>query len=345
VTVTIRHFSFAIVLALLPMLARAQATQPAASTSPLTVGVLNFDSSTAADKELGKQIGDALTAHLSGEDGLRLVERAVLTRALSELELNQSGVIDSQNATKIGKLVGAKLLVTGKAFPLDKQLYLTAKVIGTETSLVESVMVKSPLQSDIGDAVAKLAKQVADKVRDVGPRLVAGDDEAADPMPALVKRLKGRKLPVIAVRIPEHHTASPSSSTPRVDPAVETEVKMLLKEAGFTVVEGDDKELARAGVEVVLNGEAFSEFAARIGNLVSCAARIEVKLTPLAGGEVKFVDRETTKAADLSEGTAAKTALQKGGRTLALRLLEHFASQPAAAPKAGEAQAAPASTI
>jgi len=98
----------------------------------------------------------------------------------------------------------------------------------------------------------------------------------------------------------------------------------VLKQAGVTIAEGDDKDLAREGVEMVLAGEAFSEFAARIGNLVSCSARVEVKLQPLNGGEILFTDRQTTRAADLSENIAAKSALEKGGRAMAIRLLEHF---------------------
>ena len=124
------------------------------------------------------------------------------------------------------------------------------------------------------------------------------------------------------MKINERHvTAGPVA---RIDPAVETEVRIVLKEAGFTLIEGDTTELADAGVTVIVGGEAVSEFAARIGNLVNCAARVEIKVTERKTGEVLFSDRETTRAVDLAENIAGKTALQKAAHKLAIRLLQHF---------------------
>jgi hypothetical protein len=114
---------------------------------------------------------------------------------------------------------------------------------------------------------------------------------------------------------------------------VETEVKNVLIAAGFTVVEGSERDLDKAGVDVAVTGEAFSEFNARIGNLVSCSARVEIKAADRRDNRVIFSNRATTRAVDLAENTAGKTALQKGGRELGIRLLQHFADTlpPAAA--------------
>ena len=77
-------------------------------------------------------------------------------------------------------------------------------------------------------------------------------------------------------------------------------------------------------VEVLVAGEAFSEFAARIGNLVSCSARAEINVVDHSSGKVVLADRVTVRAADLSENIAGKKALQNAGRALAIRILEHF---------------------
>ena len=71
----------------------------------------------------------------------------------------------------------------------------------------------------------------------------------------------------------------------RIDPAVDTELQQMLTQCGFTVIEGDETQQVEAGVTVVISGEAFSEYAARIGNLVSCVARVEIKVA----------DRKTAK--------------------------------------------------
>jgi TolB-like protein len=299
--------------------AHADAGQDA---KPLTVAILDFETNTPATPDLGKQIAEALTATLTGEDGFTLVDRASLARTLQESEMNLTGLVNADQATKIGKLVGAKILVTGKVFPLDKQLFFTAKLIGTETSLVDGVLVRGDKDASLGDLLMQLSDKVARRLRDRGPKLVAKDDAMEDPLPGLKKALAGRKLPAVAVRIAERHvTLAPAE---RIDPAAETEVRMILRDAGFTVVEGTDKDLAEANVRYVITGEAFSEFAARIATLVNCTARVELTVTDRKTGEVAYTDRETTRAVDLAENTAGKTALQKAARQIAIRLLRHF---------------------
>ncbi|MGD8453802.1 MAG: CsgG/HfaB family protein [Phycisphaerae bacterium] len=318
------------------------ATQPGPTSRPqaeLTVAVLDFDSSTPGEPNLGKQIGETLAIMLSGERGFRLVDRATLPRALQELELNLSGVVETEQAVKVGKVVGARLLVVGKAFVMGQQTFITAKLIGTETSLVDGVLVKKEGDADMGELVMELAAKVAQRLREVGPRLVADEDTTRDPLPGLKASLAGVRKPVIAVIIPEQHARVPARQVP--DPAVETEIKLLLRECGFTVKDVPQNELADfaralrkngpgswprtlAGVDCVIVGEGFSEFAARIGNLLSCAARVEINVIDRTSGRIVLADRTTERAVDLSENIAAKKALEKAGRVLGVRVLEHF---------------------
>lgn len=292
----------------------------------LTVAVLDFSAETPEAAPLGKQISEIVSASLGEVDGFKVVDRSTLAEALKELELNLTGLVRPDQATKVGHQVGAQLLVTGKAFALDDQLFITARIIGTETTLVEGVLVKG----EKGDTVAKLTTQLVEKLtaklREKGPGLVAADGPAApDPVPALAKRLAALRKPVVAVHISERHLADRPAAGAGTDPAVETEVKKVLRDAGFKVVEGGEREQAEAGVEVIVGGEAFSELAARIGNLVSCSARVELKVTERKGGILLHADRETTRAVHLSEGIAGKNALQLAGHTLGVRLLQHFA--------------------
>ncbi|MCH8805791.1 MAG: hypothetical protein IH986_06860 [Planctomycetes bacterium] len=323
---------------------RAEIAQdsPAAAPTPkseeLTVAILDFAANTPGQPELGKQIGDVLTVMLSSQAGFRLVDRAVLSRTLQEQELNLSGVVETSQAIKIGKLVGARILVVGKAFALGKQLMITAKLIGTETSLVDGVIAKGPLDADVGELLMELSQKVAERLRTAGLRLVAQDDATLDPLPALKKALAGRKKPVIAVVIMEEHITRRRAAVP--DPAVETEFKLLLRECGFEIRDVPQNELVGfvgagkkdgftwprglGGVDVVIVGKAYSEFAARIGNLISCTARAEINVISRSSGKIVMADRSTDRAVDLSENIAGKKALQKSGRVLGLRVLEYF---------------------
>jgi hypothetical protein len=77
-------------------------------------------------------------------------------------------------------------------------------------------------------------------------------------------------------------------------------------------------------VDIVVAGEAFSEFAVRVNSIVSCTARAEINVIGREDGRIVVADRATSRAADLSENIAGKSALQKAGRVLGIRLLEHL---------------------
>jgi len=326
--------------------ASAPASQPVPQ-GRLTVAILDFSANTPGAPELGSQIGEALTAVLSGEPGFTLLDRTALARTLQEHELNLSGVVETSQAIKIGKIIGARILVTGKAFPMGKQTFITAKIIGTETSLVEALLVKNGESKDIGDTVMELGAKLADRLRESGPKLVAQDEAGADPLIAIKKKLKGRSLPRVAVIVSENHHAEHRLQWV-IDPAVETEIKLVLRECGVEVqdvAQNDLADWAKAmdhnnvnawprglqNVDWVIAGEAFSEFAARIGNLVSCSARAEANVISRNDGKIIAADRETCRAVDLSENIAGKKALQKAGRLLAVRVLQHIAEMPAQA--------------
>ena len=217
----------------------APATQPGTQPADgrVSVAVLDFASTTPGNPDLGSQIGKVLVATLSGESGFQLVDRSTLARVLQEHELNATGLVGAEQAAKIGKLVGTRILVTGKAFALDKQVFITAKLIGTETSLVDGIIVKGSKEADTATLVMELSQKIAERLRTAGPKLVAADEALTDPLPGLKAKLAGRKLPKVSVAITEQHVTAAQAA--RVDPAVETEVKNILIAAGFTVVEGN----------------------------------------------------------------------------------------------------------
>src|SRR5262245_40901789 len=85
---------------------------------------------------LGDKITDLLQAHLTGSPAMQLVERAKIDKAFDELALGKTGLVDDATAARVGHIVGAQVLVTGRAFPLDDELFIVGKVIGVETSRV-----------------------------------------------------------------------------------------------------------------------------------------------------------------------------------------------------------------
>jgi len=226
-----------------------------------------------------------------------------------------SGTVSPDTAAKVGHLTGARVLVTGRVFKVDKETIIVAKVIGTETSRVYGEMVKGPPAASITDLSGELARKIAATVSQKAETLVAKVETREQLVEKIKQALKDKTLPSVSVKLAERHYGGPT-----IDPAAETELGKLLLECGFTLV--DDKSPEKAEVEIT--GEAFSAFGLRKGNLISCKARVELKAHKRTG-EVLVVDRQTSVAVDVAEQTAAKTSLQNAAAELAERLLPKLA--------------------
>ncbi|MGD0463713.1 MAG: CsgG/HfaB family protein [Tepidisphaeraceae bacterium] len=321
---------FTTVLLLTPLVHADATTQPAtvpAAHHELTVALLNFQANLPGTGDAGPQVVDTLTATLSGEPGFTLVDRSTLDSILKEHELNLTGLVDADTAVHVGKLVGAQILVTGKIFLVDKSIFLTAKLIGTETGLVDGIIVKGQQGDDLGDLIIKLSQKVADHLRDNAGKLLPAD-EPTDPLIDLKKRLAKRPLPIVQLQVSEQD----ESAVLVTDPAVDTELRKVLTQCGFTVIDTAEINPSKAGVDLIVKGAGISEFAGRIGNLQICSARLELNAVTCRDGKTVFADRITSRAADLSSDIAGKTALQKAAHELGIRLIEHIADMPATAP-------------
>jgi hypothetical protein len=312
---------------------------------PFVVAVLDFETKGKQKADLGVNIADLLSAFLSMEENLQLVERAQIKKIIEEMALGKTGIVKPEEAAKIGHMTGAKFLVTGRAFVVGKQLYITSKIMSTETSKVAAQMAKGSTSADLDVIVQDLAVKLTDLLVAKGASMMPKVLSRKDMIAELKKQLAGRKLPTFAVCIPEFHTGRPIP-----DPAAETEIGFLLKACGAKLLATKDLGLSSWAkdflkdsgqtiptglhkADVAIIGEAFSEFAGTTQKLISCKARIEVKAVEVETGRILAVDRATTTSVDLAENIAAKTALQKAGEQVALRIIPKIVkatSKPAA---------------
>jgi len=278
----------------------------------LTVAVFDFESKDEAVKDLGAKVATLVNANLSAEPNMITVERAELEKVMGEQELGLSGTVNTDTAAKVGKLTGAKVLVTGRVFKADKDLLVVAKIIGTETSRVYGEVVQGGPNVSLSDLSAQMAKKIGHVVTEKGSTLVAKVETSQERIEKIKKALKDKTLPALSIRISERHFNGPT-----IDPAAETEFGKIAGECGFRLA--DAKSDAKPEVEIA--GEALSQFGMRKGNLISCKARVEIKVREKYTGNLLFVDRQTSVAVDLTEQIAAKTALQNAAAELAERIL------------------------
>ena len=127
----------------LPLLLAVSVSVCSAANQILSVAVFNFESKDEGVRDLGPKIATLISANLSAQPDLIMVERAELEKVLGEHELSLSGNVSADTAAKVGNLTGAKVLVTGSVFKMDGSLVLVAKIIGTETSFPPRMLQRS----------------------------------------------------------------------------------------------------------------------------------------------------------------------------------------------------------
>ena len=305
----------AVLLLSTALTARAEDNEKKEATPKVyAAAVLPFQERGKESKDQGSKVTDLLFAKLSADPTLILVEREDIKKLLEEQELNLSGLVNPQEATKVGQLTGAKLLITGSVLQVDNSVYLVAKIIGTETSRVAGASVKGNVRDDLGPLVEELSKEVIKAVGERSEDLLAKQVSRDDRVAAVKKKLGNGKLPSVLVEISERHVGRAT-----FDPAAETEVTLYCSETGFKPI--DPKEGHKKDADILIQGEAISEHAVQHGNLISVKARLELKAVDQKTGNIVAIDRQTCVAVDLTEQIAAKNALQEAGAAVAERLL------------------------
>ncbi|MDR1190410.1 MAG: CsgG/HfaB family protein [Verrucomicrobiales bacterium] len=310
----------------LTLLFAAGTLSAALTNEPLTVAVFDFQT---ADPQLGKrgaEVAVLLSARLSAAAGIILVERQEIDKVLGEQEIGLTGTVAPDSAAKLGALLGAKVLVTGRLFDSGGKLYLVAKIISAETARVYGEMTTAKDAASLDHAAAELADRIAALINKQAATLTVKPDAPCIRLERLKQLLAGKTLPTVSVNISEHHL---NRQVP--DPAAQTEFICTLQALVFNVSFNSPLTITSGtnriafyhpeNAELAVNGEAFSEFAMRRGNLVACRARVEITVTERATGKLLLTDRETAAATDLAESVAAKQALENAVGKLLDRII------------------------
>jgi TolB-like protein len=165
-----------------------------------TVAVLPFvnsaiGSATTELAPLSKGIADLLTVDLAQNTGIRVVERENILRILDEQNLARDGRVDDATAAKIGKLLGAKHMVTG-TFVTDRTgtMVITVKSIDSETGRISWADVSRGKTDEFLSIVANVGAKA-----NAGLKLPALSPAARQTSEAKVEKQK--KVPFAAVML------------------------------------------------------------------------------------------------------------------------------------------------
>ena len=277
----------------------------------IPVAVLDFESRNDALSDAGQRIAATISVRLSNEPGIATVERTELGKIFGEQELGLAGDVDPTSMVHLGQLTGAKILVTGRVFRSAGGVSVVVKVIGTETGRVYGESADIPSTDSLAEVATSLATKIAATIKDHRDALIAKVLPLEERIQQLKQAVAGKHLPRVAVAISERHFGNPV-----IDPAAQTEFTLILQQCGFTVVDS----ASAIAPDVRISGDAFSAYGARRGNVVSCTARLELKIQRL-GSDAIMVDRQTSVALDLAEQSAAKSALESAAAIAAERIV------------------------
>lgn len=152
----------------------ANIPQNTLSVSPLAV--LTTDTTYSS---LGYGVAALLVNDLSHSAKLTLVERLRIDAVLRELDLAQSGRVDTLTAPRVGKLVGARQLVVGSIDLRNRgNLRLQSFVANTTTGKVSSSLDGNAALNQIFDAEKSLAFRLFDVL---GVTLSPAERRAVEP--------------------------------------------------------------------------------------------------------------------------------------------------------------------
>jgi len=114
------------------------------TSRPMVITFLDFEEKGGMVERSGMSavFSAELTRYLNASGRVKVVERALMDRLLSELNIGSSELADPATALKLGKVLAAKLIVTGSLVHQPQASAISFRLIDTETSDIPQTTIK-----------------------------------------------------------------------------------------------------------------------------------------------------------------------------------------------------------
>ena len=311
--------------------------RPEAKAVLLTVAVLGYDIKWIDDPkesaELGRLWVTFVGTQLSALDGLTIVEQQHVAEVLKDHPFDRSQLQVAAKRVEVGRLLGARFLLTGKGFRRGEKILVTTEVVNVETGALKGLIVEFPGSTSGREIMTKVCRTLKEKLPAKIAELKSAGLRTLGPLEMVRDRLgvKARKWLVA--------TAQKYKGKAVVDPAIQKELERLLsganqeveslrKAAAEAVVEGTRKIEAvaeRAEYDFYVLADGVSEAVKELKDgLVACKASVQIKIVDARTGEVLASGSLGDLATDLQESDAARHSLRNATRRLFLDLLEEI---------------------
>ena len=154
-----RHIAFLLVLTFfisIPLAANADFKRTKIAVLDFSLKGSGFET-----EDMGAIVAEWFITAFVKEGRFDVVERGLLKKILNEQKLGMSGVVDETTATKIGKLLGVKIIISGPVLKLQNILEINARIIDVETaSIIAAENVKSSAAAQLQDLVVQMSAKI-----------------------------------------------------------------------------------------------------------------------------------------------------------------------------------------
>jgi CHAT domain-containing protein len=138
------------------------------SSSPLSLVFLDINGSGISEIEkdviFGKVIED-----LQATKRIDVVDRQILDKLLTELNLSASELADPATALKLGKILSARLIATGNIVRQKNEWLISLRVIETETSAIKAAISMFLEEKDQRLVAGELGSEILQRIKKVYP--------------------------------------------------------------------------------------------------------------------------------------------------------------------------------
>jgi len=112
-------------------------------------------------KDMGSIVAEWFITALVKTGRFDVVERAMLKKILEEQKMGLTGIIDEKTATKLGKILGVKVIISGSVMKLQNIMEVNARIIDVETA---SIIAAENVKATASTSLQSLIVQMSDKI-------------------------------------------------------------------------------------------------------------------------------------------------------------------------------------
>jgi tetratricopeptide (TPR) repeat protein len=158
------------------LLSSAEKTLPAAQSDgwtslPLTLWMMDFETRGYSLEEGEEQvIASGVMEQIIEKSRAQVVERAILDKIMEELKLSATKLVDRNTALSIGRIMAARVILSGQVIHSGPETQISIRIIDTETGEI-----KGAINEIFGSAVPpsamadKLSGTILDKLKALYP--------------------------------------------------------------------------------------------------------------------------------------------------------------------------------